>query len=86
MNPRNQKSLNLDQDSRRNHQVNKREISKIKNHVKPKLKLKLTETNNSKLKSKAIGRKIMMKYDLQPNITLELIQLFAGSKAFPSRI
>ena len=31
MNSRNQKSLNLDQDSRRNHQVNKREISEIKN-------------------------------------------------------
>ena len=29
MNPGNKKSLNLDQDSRRNHQVNKREILKI---------------------------------------------------------
>ena len=29
-NPQNQKSLNLDQDSRRSHQVNKREIYEIK--------------------------------------------------------
>ena len=42
-NPQNQKSLNLDQDSQKNHQVNKREISEIKNHEKPKLKLKLTQ-------------------------------------------
>ena len=41
-NPWNQKSLNLDQDSQRNHQVNKREISEIENREKPKLKLKLT--------------------------------------------
>ena len=41
-NPRNQKSQNLDQDSRRNHQVNKREIFEIKICEKPKLKLKLT--------------------------------------------
>ena len=33
------KSLNLDQDLQRNHQVNKREISEIENHEKPKLKL-----------------------------------------------
>ena len=31
------KSLNLDQDLRRNHQVNKREIFEIKNREKPKL-------------------------------------------------
>ena len=37
------KSMNLDQDSRRNHQVNKREFSKIKNHEKQKLKFKLTK-------------------------------------------
>ena len=30
-NPRNKKSQNLDQDLQRNHQVNKREISEIKN-------------------------------------------------------
>ena len=41
MNPLNQKSLNLDQDSWRNHQVNKREISEIENHEKLKLKLQL---------------------------------------------
>ena len=41
MNSRNKKSLNLDQDLQRNHQLNKREI---KNHEKPKLKLKLTKT------------------------------------------
>ena len=39
MNPQNQKSLNLDRDSWRNHQVNKREISKIENREKMKLKL-----------------------------------------------
>ena len=38
-NPRNQKSLNLAQDSQRNHQVNKREISEIENYEKSKLKL-----------------------------------------------
>ena len=42
-NPRNQKSQNLDQDSRRNHQVNEIEISAFENHEKPKLKLKLTK-------------------------------------------
>ena len=42
-NPWNQISLNLDQDLRRNHQVNKREIFEIKNHQKPNLKLKLTK-------------------------------------------
>ena len=43
MNPRNQKSLNLDQDSPRNHQMNMKEIFEIKNHKKPKLKLKFTK-------------------------------------------
>ena len=33
----------FDQDLWRNHQVNKREISEIKNHEKLKLKLKLTK-------------------------------------------
>ena len=42
-NPRNKKSLNLDQDSQRNHQVNKREICEIKNNEKPKLKWKLSK-------------------------------------------
>ena len=37
------KSLNLDKDSRRNHQVNKREIFEIEDREKPKLKLKLTK-------------------------------------------
>ena len=46
MNPWNKKSLNLDQDLRRNHQVNKRDIFKIENHKKPKLKLtKITIEN-----------------------------------------
>ena len=40
-NPQNQESLNLDQDSRWNHQVNKREIFEIKNYEK--LILKLTQ-------------------------------------------
>ena len=39
----NQKSLNLDLNSQRNHQMNMREISEIKIHEKRKLKLKLTE-------------------------------------------
>ena len=43
-NPWNQKSLNLDQYSWRNHQENKREISEIKNCEKSKLKLKLKLT------------------------------------------
>ena len=43
MNPQNQKSLNLDQDLQRNHQVNKREIFEIKNRGEPKLKLQLTK-------------------------------------------
>ena len=43
MNPWSKKELNLDQDLWRNPQVNKREISEIKNHEKPKLKLKLTK-------------------------------------------
>ena len=43
MNPQNKKSQNLDQDSWRNHQVIKSEISEIKNHEKPKLKLKFTK-------------------------------------------
>ena len=38
-NSQNKKSLNLDQDSWTNHEVNKREISEIKNGKKPKLKL-----------------------------------------------
>ena len=63
-NPHNHKSLNLDQDSRRNHRVNKIQISEIKNDEKPKLKLKLTKNYDSKLKSKAIRRKIRMKFDL----------------------
>ena len=42
-NPQNKKSLNLDQDLRRNHQMNKREFSEKENHKKPKLKLKLTQ-------------------------------------------
>ena len=41
MNPWNQKSLNSNQDSQRNHQVNERKISKIGN--REKLKLKLTK-------------------------------------------
>ena len=38
-----QKSLNLDQDSRRNHRMNKKEIFEKLNRGKPKLKLKLTQ-------------------------------------------
>ena len=46
MNPQSQKEVNLDQDLWRNHQVNKREISEIKNHEKLKLKLtKITIQN-----------------------------------------
>ena len=42
-NLRNQKSLNLDLISRRNHRMNMREISEIKIRERPKLKLKLTQ-------------------------------------------
>ena len=42
-NPRNQKSLNLIRESRRNHQVNEIEISEIENRKKPKLGVKLTK-------------------------------------------
>ena len=41
MNPWNKKLLNLEQDLQRNHQVNKKKISEIKNCEK-KSKLKLT--------------------------------------------
>ena len=43
--------------------MNKIKISKIENHEKPKLNLKLIKNYDSKLKSKAIQRKIMMKLD-----------------------
>ena len=39
----NQKLLNLDLISGRNHQMNKREIYENENHKKPKLKTKLTQ-------------------------------------------
>ena len=42
--PWNKKSLNLDQDSRRNQQVNWREISERKESEKSKVKLKLTKS------------------------------------------
>ena len=41
MNPQNQKSLNRNQDSQRNHQVNKREIFKAENHKKIEIKIKI---------------------------------------------
>ena len=43
MNPQNQKSLNLDLILQRNHRMNKREISKNKNHEKAKLRTKFTQ-------------------------------------------
>ena len=43
MNPRNQKSLNLDLISQRNHRMNKREIFKKENLEKQKLRTKLTQ-------------------------------------------
>ena len=46
MNPQNKKLLNLDKDLQRNHQVNKREISEIKNYEKPKLKLTKIKIQN----------------------------------------
>ena len=42
-NPRNQKSLNLDLISRRNHRMNKGEIFENKNHKNPKIRMKLTQ-------------------------------------------
>ena len=44
--------------------MNEIEISEIENREKPKLKLKLKLTQITKLKSKAIQRKIRMKLDL----------------------
>ena len=41
--PLNQKSLNLDLVSRRNHQMNRGGFSKNKNHENPKLRLKLNQ-------------------------------------------
>ena len=41
MNSHNKKSLNLNQDLRRNHQVNKRENFKIENHEKPKFSIEI---------------------------------------------
>ena len=43
MNPRNQKSLNLDLRSRRNHRMNRSEISEKKNREKPKLRMNLIQ-------------------------------------------
>ena len=43
MNPWNQKSLNLDLISLRNHRMNRGEISEIKNHKNSKLTTKLTQ-------------------------------------------
>ena len=62
MNQRNQRSLNLDQDSRINHQ-NEQEINfqKIKS---PTTEIEIDSNYNSKLNSKAIRRKIKMKHDL----------------------
>ena len=42
--------------------MNKREISEIENHEK--IKIKIDSNYDSKLKSKAIQRKIRMKHDL----------------------
>ena len=42
-NPRNQKSLNLDLISQRNHQMNIGEISENENCEKPKIRMKLTQ-------------------------------------------
>ena len=57
MNPWNQKSWNLDQDSRRNHQVNDIKISEFENHKKQKLTLtKITIQNwNLKLYEEILG-------------------------------
>ena len=65
MNPRNKKLLYLDQDSWRNHQVNKRETSKIENSKKSKLKSKAIQ--RKKIREKLLNldpRKIRMKLDL----------------------
>ena len=84
-NPQNQKALNLDQDSQRNHRMNKREIPKNKN-TKIEIEIEIYSNYYSKFKSKAIQRKIRMKYDPQPKIALDLIQLVTRSKAFHSQI
>ena len=51
-NPHNQKSLNFDLISRRNHQMNIGEISENKNHEIPKLRMKLTQIMILKLNLK----------------------------------
>ena len=53
MNPHNQKSLNLDLILRGNHRINMREIYEIE----------IESNYDSKMKSKAIQRKIRMKHD-----------------------
>ena len=69
MNPQNQKSLNLDLISLRNHRMNKREFSKIKIHKKLKLKLKLIQIMIQKLNI-TIKRKITMKHIPNPRLRL----------------
>ena len=54
-NPRNQKSLNLDFISRRNHQINISEISKNKNYENLKLRMKLTQIMILKLYEDRLG-------------------------------
>ena len=56
MNPQNQKSLNLDLISRRNHRMNRGEFSENKNSENPKLRMKFTQFMILKMKSKAIRR------------------------------
>ena len=54
MNPWNQKSLDLDRISRRNHQMNRGEIFENKNHGKTEIKNEIDSIDDSKMKSKAI--------------------------------
>ena len=58
MNPQNKKSLDLDQDSHRNHLTNMKEISEIEIHEKPKLKLKLTQIKIRKFNVKLYKDKL----------------------------
>ena len=55
-NPLNKKSLNLDLISRRNHPMNRSEISKKKKIMKIKIKNEINSNYDLKTKSKAIRR------------------------------
>ena len=62
-----------------------RNVLRIKSR-KTEIEIEIDLNYDSKLKSKAIRRKIRMKHDPYPKIVLELIQLLAEFKTFHYRI